>query len=370
MEMRKSLWAGATAVAVLSSIAVWSAWSRFRVQHAAPLPHALTGDRERLDSPSGPLSFYSAAPGRHMQATPAPLLLIHSVNAAGSAYEMKPLFEHYSNVRPVYALDLPGFGFSDRSRRDYTPQLMTDAVVSLAQEIQRRHPEATSGIDAIALSLSCEFLARAAFDHPGLFSSIGLIAPTGFEGAPDSEARSDAEKDEPGGDAAGSWGVVSTLDRMPWAQPVYDLMTARASIRYFLQRAFGSDDVDPDLVDYCYLTSHRPGARHAPLAFIAGRPFSVRPMQVYRGLQLPVWMVHGTRGVFSDVRRKVELASRSNWTIQSFDSGAMPQFELMDDLAASYDRFLVAAGAGGKTLRAGRSKAIPDVDSWAHPSRS
>lgn len=367
--MRKSLWAGAAAVAALSSIAAWSAWSRFRVEHAAPLPHAVTGERERLDSPSGPLSFYTAAPGLHRQVTPVPLLLIHSVNAAGSAYEMKPLFEHYSNQRPVYALDLPGFGFSDRSRRDYTPQLMTDAVVSLAQEIRRRHPDATSGIDAIALSLSCEFLARAAFDHPGLFSSVGLISPTGFEGPPETEVRSDEEKLEPGGGAWGSWGVVSTLDRMPWAQPVYDLLVARASIRHFLQRAFGSDDVDPDLVDYCYLSAHRPGARHAPLAFIAGRPFSVRPMQVYRGLQLPVWMAHGTRGAFCDVERKVELESRSNWTIQSFDSGAMPQFEVLDALAATYEHFLVGVGAGGNAPSGDRSEAIPDLDAEPDTTR-
>ncbi|GIS01731.1 MAG: hypothetical protein CM15mP103_02820 [Gammaproteobacteria bacterium] len=31
-----------------------------------------------------------------------------------SAMEMRPLFEHYRDKRPVMAPDLPGFGLSDR----------------------------------------------------------------------------------------------------------------------------------------------------------------------------------------------------------------------------------------------------------------
>jgi pimeloyl-ACP methyl ester carboxylesterase len=45
------------------------------------------------------------------------MLLIHSVNAAGSVAEMRPVYAHYGASRTVYATDLPGFGFSDRSDR-------------------------------------------------------------------------------------------------------------------------------------------------------------------------------------------------------------------------------------------------------------
>lgn len=58
-----------------------------------------------------------------------PLLLIHSVNAAASAFEVKPLFDYYRSRRPVYAIDLPGFGLSDRSDRCYSVRTMTDAVL-------------------------------------------------------------------------------------------------------------------------------------------------------------------------------------------------------------------------------------------------
>ncbi|MFC6745461.1 alpha/beta fold hydrolase [Methylobacterium persicinum] len=109
-----------------------------------------------------------------------PILLIHSINAAASAYETRPLYLHYRENRPVYALDLPGFGFSDRSRRRYTPRLMADAIHAVAAEIRARHGGET--IDAIALSLSCSYLAKACLARPADYATIGLISPTGFDG--------------------------------------------------------------------------------------------------------------------------------------------------------------------------------------------
>mgnify|MGYP000482738870 CR=1 FL=1 len=44
-----------------------------------------------------------------------PLVLLHSINAAPSALEVKPLFNAFAPARPVYTPDLPGFGLSPRS---------------------------------------------------------------------------------------------------------------------------------------------------------------------------------------------------------------------------------------------------------------
>src|SRR5512144_1230168 len=113
-----------------------------------PLPAAVSGERREIRGAAGLLSYYTTGPA-NAALGPAPLLLIHSVNAAGSAYEMRPLYEHYRASRTVYALDLPGFGFSERSDRAYAPQLMTDAIHEMVREIQRRH--GIVAVDAVAL---------------------------------------------------------------------------------------------------------------------------------------------------------------------------------------------------------------------------
>src|SRR3954451_5707926 len=137
--------AGLPFAAALAGIA----YSKLFVPHALPLPPALEGERREFSGRAGRLSYYVAGPAVSNGA--APLLLIHSLNAAASAYEMRPVFEHYRRSRRVYALDLPGFGFSERSRRTYTPRLYTNAVLSMLDEIAREHELAR--VDALALSL-------------------------------------------------------------------------------------------------------------------------------------------------------------------------------------------------------------------------
>src|SRR5215212_3887006 len=146
-------------------------YSALFVPHALDLPPALDAERRELDGRAGRLNYYVAGSGQ-------PLLLIHSINAAASAYEMRPLFEHYRASRRVYALDLPGFGFSDRTARDYTPRLYVDAILDMLDEIKRE--SGVSSLDVLALSLGAEFLARAASEHPNRFSTLALVSPTGF----------------------------------------------------------------------------------------------------------------------------------------------------------------------------------------------
>jgi pimeloyl-ACP methyl ester carboxylesterase len=288
-----------------------------------PLPAAVDGTRFVFEKRAGVLNAYEAGKG-------VPLLLIHSINAAASAAEVAPLVSYYAKTRRVYALDLPGFGFSERSDRRYDPRLMTDAIHDVVDQIRRRCGDAP--IDALALSLSCEFLARAAAEFPAAFRTLALVSPTGFRGRRSRRA-------PPGTTLFKPW-AHRLLSAPGWSESLYGLLTRPGVIRYFLRRTWGSSAIDERLWRYDVLTARQNGARFAPLYFLSGGLFSGDIHSVYEQLAMPVWMSHGVRGDFTDYRGQTLVEGRRNWRLSVFPTGALPFFEVPDRFMAEYDAFL------------------------------
>jgi len=297
----------------------------------ANLPPAVSGERVAFASTAGPLCVYIAGSG-------APLLLVHSINAAASAAEMRPLHEHYRATRTVFSIDMPGYGFSDRGDRPYTPQLMTDALHAVVAQIRARCGDAP--IDALALSLSSEFLARAAVQAPARFRSLALVSPTGFRGL------------RPWRGAPGSTRGLPWLHRALrgpgglWGGALFRGLTRPGVVRYFLRRTWGAKDIDEALWRYDVLTTRLPGAEHAPLHFLSAGMFSADIHTVYEQLALPVWMSHGVRGDFTDYRGKSIVEGRPNWRFTVFPTGALPYFEVPERFFAAYDAFLAGPASG------------------------
>ncbi len=307
----------------LAAAATWVAYSRLAIDHDRALPPPVPGKRLAIGG-AGRLALHSAGSDEGR-----PLLLLHSVNAAASAFEVRPLYEHYATMQPVYALDLPGFGFSSREKRSYTPRLMVDAIHATVAAIRGRH--GGKPVDAVGLSLTCEFLARAALERPEDYRSLGLISPTGFDRVLSGEGRAQTNRRNP---------VAAALLSVPWiGGPLFDLFVSKPSMRKFLERTWGSRDIDEALFHYDQLTSHQPGARNAVMAFIAGSLFPDDATRVYKLLALPIWTCHGTRGAFTDFSREAEIAGRPNWHFASYDTGAFPHFERLADVVRDYDVF-------------------------------
>ena len=79
----------------------------------SPLPVAPSWTR----GSAGDIAWYEAGTG-------APVVLVHAIDAAASAHEITPLFDTLRQRRRVIALDLPGFGRSDRPDIRYRPRHM------------------------------------------------------------------------------------------------------------------------------------------------------------------------------------------------------------------------------------------------------
>lgn len=307
----------------------WIAYSALAIDHDMPLPAAIEADRETLFCEvTGMLSYYV-----DKQAEGRPLVLLHSINAAGCAYEVRPIFEHYRGKRPVYALELPGFGFSERSNRIYSPTLYQQAVLDFLIEVVKEPA------DVLALSLSSEFAALAAQAHPKAFHSLTMISPSGF--TPRNKQGSSAQ--------AGSSGFSDFAYRLfsfpLWSQAFYDLLATKPSIRFFLSKSF-EGPVDEALVEYDYLVAHQPGARYAPLYFVSGKLFTPNVREiVYENLTLPVLVLYDRDNYvkFDELPDIVE--SLPNWhAVRIQPTLGLPHFDKPDETFAAMDQFWAGIG--------------------------
>jgi len=296
---------------------------------APALPAAVSGERLVFDSPAGRLNVYVAGGG-------PPMLLVHSVNAAASAAEVAPLHEHYRQSRTVFTPDLPGFGHSTRDPGVYTPRRMTDAIHAVLAQVRARCGAAP--VDALACSLSSEYLVRAAVEAPGALRSIALVSPTGFRG--------NRTLRRPEGSTLELPGMHAVLRGPGWGGALFRGLTRPGVIRFFLEKTFGSRAIDEPMWAYAVATARQPGAEHAPLQFLCGRLFSADIHTLYERLTLPVWMSHGVRGDFTDYRQKRLIETRPNWRITVFDSGALPFFEDTAGFVTAWDAFLGTVEAG------------------------
>lgn len=318
--------ARSTLTLLAGAVGSWIFYSRFGINHEMPLEPAIDAERETFKGKTTPrLNVYTA---RHeAPENPVPLVLIHSINAAASAYEMRPIFEAYRGKRDVYALDLPGFGMSDRSDRVYTPAVFQQAIIDLLERIG-------SPADVVALSLGSEFAASAALARPDLFRTLTQLSPSGF-------TRRDLKRVSQAANEGGSSDSLYRIFSFPlWGQAFYDLIATRRSIHYFLKQSF-EGEVDAGLESYAYRTSHQPGAHHAPLYFVTGKLFNrnIRE-EVYENLALPVLVIYDIDNFVRFDTLPDLLDHRPNWhAVRIVPTRGLAQFEKLPEVVRRLDAF-------------------------------
>lgn len=282
---------------------------------------AVNGERLTLTVPGfGRVNYYVDPRGAGR-----PLVLTPSVNAAASAYEVKPLWDSLAGTRPVYALEWPGFGSSERPDVTYTPELMAGALRALVAELGTE-------VDVVSLSLGSEFAARAALTEPRI-RTLALISPSGF-GQPRNGTQRASEDD-------GSLRLYNRLNSV--GNLLYSTLRTRPSIRYFLSRSFRGP-VPEDVIDYAYDTSRQPGAKHAPLYFISGRLFNADAYAtLYDKLNVPTLVLYDQDGFVSFDRLPLFAQKANAKVVRIPDTDGLPHFEKLPEVRAALDAFWAEA---------------------------
>ena len=205
-----------------------------------------------------------------IEAERRPLLFVHSINAAPSAIELKPLFQHFRSYRSVYAPDLPGFG---RSTRHVGMMTASDFAKNISSIIDQMSPSEPP--DVIALSLGCEFVARAVVECGANVRSLTFISPTGFSRRqpPPLQAQKRLRR---------------LFDFAGFGRGAFKLLRLERSIRYFYGMNF-SGSVPSELVAYALKTTRQPAAHEMPLQFLSMSLFTPNAVGLlYEKLDVPV----------------------------------------------------------------------------------
>lgn len=183
-----------------------------------------------------------------------PVLFIHSIGVGARSFMWRRNFEPLSQDFRTFAVDLLGFGYSDKPpTAPYSADLYVELISNFIRDVVGR----PAGI--VAHGLSAAFAARVADEYPELVESLVLVTPTG----------ADNLSSRPGMTGAAFYGL---LHSPVLGSSFYNAMTSERAIRdyardqLFYEKRFATSR----LVSHYYAVSHLPGSQYAATAFISG----------------------------------------------------------------------------------------------------
>jgi pimeloyl-ACP methyl ester carboxylesterase len=315
MRWRNLLLGGGAAV---GAAATYNALARRAV---APLANPLGGEEGTLEWRGHEVAYTVRGSG-------PPVLLVHSIHAAGWSYEWKDNVETLARQHTVYALDLLGFGRSSRPSIRYSARLYLSLISEFVEEV-------VGGPCAlVASSLTAAYAIVLGARDPARFPAIVVVEPTGLVRLSDN---------------AGAPGDVARLgiDSPVLGTAFFNGLVSRNSLRSFLKLIYHDNAlVTDEMVDAYYAASHQPGAKHAPAAFVA-QQLNIDVRHAVRRLTQPALLVWGEQARMEPIDEiRPFLTLHPDFETAIFDpSGDLPHSERAPEFNEIVLGFLARAEA-------------------------
>ena len=204
------------------------------------------------------------------------LVLLHAPEIGGSSYEFCALAEQLAQQYHVYALDLLGFGLSDRPSIHYTGETYTTLCQDFLTQI------VLQPAIVVASGLSCNYAIALATRQPQLCERLVLLSPHALI--------SDVKQQE---------SVMRVLQQPLLGLCVYSLLTTRIILRDIIARQKQVQHISESELDYIYASSHQLGAHHAVVALLSGH--LQRDVSLYKEtLRTPTLLLWGANIASAD----------------------------------------------------------------------
>ena len=241
-----------------------------------------------------------------------PIVFIHGVGAGFSSFMWRKNFDVLGNNFRVYALDLLGFGLSDKpAGAPYSSKLYVELLSDFIRDVVGQPA------NVVASSLGAAYAVQTAEEHPELVNAMILNAPAGYA----------TLNTRPGMAGAAFYGL---LQSPVLGTSFYNAVTSERGVRdyargqLFYEKRFAT----PRLVAHYYAVSHLPGAQHAATAFLSGY-LNTDIREPFARLRQPVTIAWGRQDAMNPIEQAgllLRLNPRSR--LEVFDRcRMMPQEE-------------------------------------------
>ncbi len=288
-----------------------------------PLP-ATSGTHAQFAWSEGSIHYTMSGAG-------APVVLVHGPGIGASSYEMRYLSEALAGAYTVIALDLLGFGLSDRPDVAYSG----DLYVRLLRDFISQVPGQPAMV--IASGLSGWYALAAAAAAPEQVPALVLSAPP-----------------PPTGSAQPSGGVRRLTDTMLGApiigQGLFNARTGRNTIRAELRdRLYANPElVTESMVDAKFAMARQPSARYAVQALLLGK-LSLPIASIIEQNNIPLLVVFGAQANQNPRPIAAEYVRHAPRTQVAFieRAGSLPHEEQAERVAAVTMAWLSGVAAKG-----------------------
>ncbi len=220
----------------------------------------------------GDINYFEVGTGK-------PLLLIHGLGCGCSLHEWEEQAQLLSHSYHVYALDLLGFGDSDKPQLSYSAYLYASLLNDFVRDVIKEETY------AIASNSSSGFLIAASVFSPELYKKLILVSPTGFE------------TDSPSPNKHSLF--IRNLIELPIVgTSIYNIISSFTFSKYFL-RKYCYAGASNDLVKKYYNSAHcgGVGAKFPIAAFISGY-FNINNLDLVSRCKVPVSIFCGKETEF------------------------------------------------------------------------
>jgi pimeloyl-ACP methyl ester carboxylesterase len=265
-----------TTLVVGGTLGAISIYNKLTESLAGELDTVLTGEERRYPWKYGDM-FYEVKGARDAK----PLLLVHGFGPGASSYEWRKNIDSLAQHFRVYAIDLLGFGLSDRPSIDYNAETYADLINDFLKEVIGKPTV------VVAHGLSCAYVIAGAYRRPQSFERLVLVSPP----------PTILQESFPGA-LSTAWKTVLRLPVV--GEFIYNLLTSRGAIRgYYDEQGFHNPGLITDeLVEYIYTSAHQSNGRY-PAASLFSDNLLLDVHEPFARLQVPVVAVWGREGALS-----------------------------------------------------------------------